>query len=438
MLNFLFCKDKNEFFDLAHNKTIYCLGGGKVFFEAYEELGLAQKRVIVLDNDLEKQRMGIKVGKDVVEVNPVDEIYNIDYSKSIVLITIMVKGFYSIKEQIDKMNSKIVEGYFYYSFRKGSSLYERSVERQKEINKRKDFLSENEALKKALKDVDDNKFILPKLNVIVTEKCSLRCKDCRALIPHVEKPKDEPLEKVKDEISKILDAVDEVIDIEPIGGEPFLYPNISELLEWLCSIDKIKNVCITTNGTIIPSKDCLEVLRNKKIFIYISDYGYIEKMAKIVETFEKEGIAFDTEVDQQWFDVGGFECRNRSIDELRLEYINCYCEFVLKYVWDNKIWLCPRAPRLSTLKVFESEHDYIDLSKYNDANNLRDAIKNSFFDEYAEACNYCNQGDYNLGIIPAGIQIKDKENHSRYTLIDRNRYERLMKLNDKLRQKEGL
>ena len=47
----------------------------------------------------------------------------------------------------------------------------------------------------------------------------------------VNNPQDEPLEKVIKEIDTILEVVDGVVDIEPIGGEPFLYPDLPELLE---------------------------------------------------------------------------------------------------------------------------------------------------------------------------------------------------------------
>lgn len=426
MFEFECCRNKEEFLNLAKEKLIICIGGGNLFREAYQELNMKSLSIVVCDNDINKQKNGIVIDNKKIDVKPLDYI-EVNDEKCIILITIMMKGFISMKPQLDDICKNIDrKGYLYYSFRKGSSLYERAVEREKEIIRRKHRVNSEIAISQARAVVSKDKLILPKLNVIVTEKCSLRCRDCRALIPHVKKPQDEPLDKVINEIEKILEAVDEVVDIEPIGGEPFLYPYLKDLLSYLCNHEKIRNVCITTNGTVVPDEACMNALKHEKIFVYISDYGYIEKMARIVSAFEKEKISFSIEVDQKWFDVGDFQNRNRNKDELRLEYLNCYCEFVLKYVWDNKIWLCPRAPRLSTLNVFESQHDYIDLNKIQDKKELQKALIDSFFEEYADACNYCNQGDPNIRILPAGLQINDNGNHSRFVLVDREDYEKYM------------
>lgn len=44
-------------------------------------------------------------------------------------------------------------------------------------------------------------------------------------MPDMCNPKDENLDQVIEEMNVILDAVDDIIDFEPIGGEPF-YINI--------------------------------------------------------------------------------------------------------------------------------------------------------------------------------------------------------------------
>ncbi len=424
MINLLCCKDKEEFLTQRQGRKIILVGSGALLSEAYDELHCSDESITVCSNGGLDSIMCDKKMKTI----PFEALREINESEELLVITLQIGEFILLKEKIESMLiGKNVDAYLYYSFRKEKSLLCRSIERQKKILKRREKLGETEARKKAEAVIPKDKFIIPKLNILVTEKCSLRCKDCRALIPYVVNPQDEPLEKVVHEVKQILEAVDGVVDVEPIGGEPFLYPYLVDLLKFLCSQEKIMNVCITTNGTIVPNQECLNALKNEKVFVYISDYGYIDKMAKVVATFEREKISFVTETDQQWLDVGGFECRNRTLDELKLEYLNCFGEFVLKYVWDNRIWLCPRAPRLSTLNVFESPHDYIELSKFSSSSELRDAIEHSFFEVYAEACNYCNQGDYDIKTIPAGRQIDDTRSPSRFTIVDRAEYEQLLK-----------
>lgn len=242
----------------------------------------------------------------------------------------------------------------------------------------------------------------------------------------VDNPQDEPLEKVIREIDAILDAVDGVVDIESIGGEPFLYLFLPELLEYLCSQDKIMNVCISTNATVIPSERCIAALRNKKIFIYVSDYGYLEMMAKVISVLESAGVSLVVESNQKWSDVGGIKYRNRNINNLKREYMNCYGQFMVKYVWDNKIWLCPRTPRLKILNVIDSSHDYIDIFGFKSKEELQEAIISCFFENYAESCSYCNQGDVDVLSISAGLQLDCDDKKSRFTIIDRVELEKLL------------
>ncbi len=415
---------------LDHSKQIICVGIGEMFRDALERLELRGRLGMLLDNSPEKQRKGIKIADRHWEIQSPAVLENLDLSGYTVLFS--TKYYDTLCKQINEIiGEKLIDAYVYPDIILYESLLNRSLDRYRYIYSKKfggcDEVRVQELLQQRSSELRGKKdyTIIPKLNVIVTEKCNLRCKDCRALIPLVERPADEPIELVKKEIDQILASVDKVVDVEPIGGEPLLYPDLAELLRYLCSKDKIDNVWITTNGTVLPNADLTEALQHEKVFIEMSNYGQIQQMARAIHYFENHGIQFSAYSDQTWFDVGGTECRNRSLDALKKEYSNCGCQYVLKYVWNNKIWICPRAPRLSTLGIFESEHDYIDLEKES-KESLRDKLVGFFFQEYAEACNYCNQGDLDIGYLPAGIQMNDKLQPSNYTIISCKEYTRLL------------
>ena len=328
MIKILSCKDKTDFDHISESKRIVCIGGGKIFREACEYLQLYNYNTIVLDNDKGKQNSGIEIEGTCITVLPVEAINDYkDDGSTLFLVTLTIRNYNFVRKEIDDISADyVIEAYLFTAFAKGTSIIERSIDRESEILIRKNKYSKEEAINIAKEHlstfISDKKLILPKLNFIITERCSLRCRDCRALIPHVKAQKDESYEKIVFELDAILNSVDAVVDVEPIGGEPFLHPEITRILEYFCRQEKIKNVCITTNGMVIPNEECLKILKNKKIHIYISDYGYIEKMAKLVAVFERENISFSVESDQYWFDVGGFESRNRNKEELKLEYLN--------------------------------------------------------------------------------------------------------------------
>lgn len=407
---------------------IICFGIGDMFFNMLKETELCNYITLLVDNK-KNGKVHTKTGE--IEIVSPELLCNINVSKTVVLIT---SKFY--KEIILQCNSienlQDVDCYIYNDLCWHDTLLNRSIQRMIKIDEEKgmnyiEAKKRADSYRKQLLKKEDY-FIIPKLNFIVTEKCSLKCKDCRALIPFVENPCDVKFEELIEEIDIILNAVDEVVDIEFIGGEPFVFPYLAQAIQYVAENYKVDNVVITTNGTILPDEGLIKALKNKKVFIVISDYGHIDKMAKLIKLFEKEGICFAIETDQIWFDVGNFEKRNRTREELIEEYHNCYCQYLVKYIYDKKIWVCPRAPRLSALKVFESENDYQELSAEDDKNITRKKIYDSFYAQYAEACNYCNQGDLNISLIKAGIQVDGRIAESEYTLIKREDYKELIKV----------
>lgn len=127
------------------------------------------------------------------------------------------------------------------------------------------------------------------LEIIVTENCNLRCKYCF----YLEKPN---INKQEIDFEKICDFINELkneVEINLItitGGEPFLYKNLKELIEFcrpICSV-----IRIFTNGTLINESNVKFIIKNN-VFLHISldsiSEEYVEKYRggyeKIINTF---------------------------------------------------------------------------------------------------------------------------------------------------------
>lgn len=117
------------------------------------------------------------------------------------------------------------------------------------------------------------RFILPRVTVSMTTRCVYRCKNCINMIPYYETQEDVPKEDIISDINNIVNNVDEWIFCELIGGEPFLYKDLNDVLEFVLSIWKIRNILIITNGALIPDKALFPLLRNDRVTVRISDYG---------------------------------------------------------------------------------------------------------------------------------------------------------------------
>ena len=98
---------------------------------------------------------------------------------------------------------------------------------------------------------------------------------------------------------------------------------------------------------------------------------------------------------------------------------------MIEYDWNNKIWVCPRAPRLSALNIFCDENDFQKLSKNDNAETVRDKILQTYNVKYAGACNYCSQGDLDIKFVRAGVQTDNRIFNSEYTIVKRKEYEEL-------------
>lgn len=417
--------------DEVADKKIVCFGAGKWFWEAIDNLDIYSSIALVIDNSEQKIGKKIEVNGYIYSIYSPEILKNLDIEKYVMIIT--TKYYKSVVEQCGKIERlSELPIYLYSDLRWRDDLRHRALEQYRQLSLHKGISIQDiqhglDNMKSRMESKADYT-IIPKLNFIVTEKCSLRCRDCRALIPHIQNPGEVSFEELKEEIDTVMNAIDELVDAEPIGGEPFLYSFLPEVVDYLAGNKKIDNVVITTNGTIVPNERLTMALMNKKVMVYISDYGYVDKMAKLVRHFELNGIAFQTETDMQWMDVGGVEYRNRNKEELKEEYMDCYCQYLVKYIWDRKIWLCPRAPRLSSLGIICDEHDYEVLSKNEQPQVTRKKILDSFEVDYAEACNYCDQGNVDIKYIKAGVQINEKVSGSEYTLIKRSEYEELLQI----------
>ena len=73
--------------------------------------------------------------------------------------------------------------------------------------------------------------------MVLTEKCSLKCDGCSNLMQYYAKPIDEDFEQCIKSIDKFLNTVDYVFEIRVLGGEPFMYKRIYEVIEHLYKYD---------------------------------------------------------------------------------------------------------------------------------------------------------------------------------------------------------
>jgi len=240
------------------------------------------------------------------------------------------------------------------------------------------------------------------LDVVVTEKCSLRCLNCSNLMQYYKKPKDCSLKLLLDSLDKFMQNIDELYEARILGGEPFIYKELPSVVEKLASYDNCSKIIIFTNGTIVPQEDMIDCLRDKNVIVMISDYGEVSRnKGSLIKLLEDKQIPFVLEKIDTWQDCAKIKYRERSKDELKQIFGNC-CVFDVLTLLHGKLYRCPFAAHTENLDAIPTREN-IDLMK--DVN-LRDGIhKISSYKDFIQACNYCNGRDFNVGGVKAAEQL---------------------------------
>ncbi|MCI8938505.1 MAG: radical SAM protein [Dorea sp.] len=259
--------------------------------------------------------------------------------------------------------------------------------------------------------------VIPKIVFFLTTRCTLRCKECTALIPQFKNQVDIVVEQVIDDIEKVLEAVDEVIYVQLAGGESLLYPEFENILNYLIYHDKVLGITFVTNATITPSERILKLLENPKVYITISDYGNLDNLYNIVSLFEKREIAFELMPNMIWQKVGGTEYRNKELPQLKFEYLRCGNGMGCKMVENGYLHICDRSARMFMLNQFESTHDYTSLLC--EVNERKERIRDIYMADYADACNHCDYANVDTEKIEPAEQIGKQLRKSAYTIVKR-------------------
>ncbi len=265
------------------------------------------------------------------------------------------------------------------------------------------YLGSQDNLITILKKIFNNYLSLNYIELVITTKCTLRCKDCANLMPKYDKPYDVDLNVMKKSIQKLLNCCNEIKMFRILGGEPFCNPNLKFILKELNS-EKIKQIVIVTNGTLIPKdKELIECLKDNKVVIEISDYGeYSKKLDELIKFCENNNINFYSgSFIRLWQDYGELKKYKNDISKQFF-----YCSINCKSILNGKLYYCPRlAHGIDLGLIKDNKSEYIDLINNDDKLNKKLLKKYIFRNSPISACSYCKYATKNSNIIPVAEQL---------------------------------
>ncbi len=242
----------------------------------------------------------------------------------------------------------------------------------------------------------DEMLYLPYCVLCITNRCTLKCKNCAAFINKYQNKADYEKDSLIVNFAKIVDAVDGITELELMGGEPFLHREFGEILRWCIGQKKIHGVKIITNGTILPRPEIWELLKNSKVKLVIDDYGTLSgKLNHICEMAEQYGIHFERQKLQTWYQIEPICKKNLTVEEMQEIYYNCVFKTSIGMT-NGKFYHCNVSGHMHNTGLLPDEEvEYIQIENKDwQTDELRREIKSFLSKQYLRACSYCNYGSH--------------------------------------------
>lgn len=268
----------------------------------------------------------------------------------------------------------------------------------------------------------ENNICVEMVNFTPTMRCNLKCKLCGVLVPHYSYCPQMTVDEFEKSLEAMFQVVDYVRKLQITGGEPFMHPQLPELIKKCFQYEKqFDKVWILTNGTIPLKPELLEAISQHKdrILVHISDYGLKkENTEKLVRELQEIGCEYrylkyygEQQYFDGWVDQGDFVSHGREKKELRQIFKECphVCRGGSWYIRNGQVHWCGRAIRgMELQKIPLKDTEYLDLFE-----GTREEKREKFVKlmqlEFITACDYCN-GNYGTSQLgkryPAGEQIE--------------------------------
>jgi organic radical activating enzyme len=239
----------------------------------------------------------------------------------------------------------------------------------------------------------DNKLFMRSLDIMVTERCTLKCRDCSNLMQHYKKPEDLLLY----DVVRGIDAISwETNEVRLIGGEPFLYKYLDSVIIAASLNENIRFITVYTNGTLLPNDGLLEVMAVYNVIVLITEYKGLSRRAEpLRQLLDGRGITHHTIPTDYWTDCGQIFPRNRTIEELRETFATC-CGNNLYTLCGTKLYRCPFSANAHRLGLIPGNH--IDITKER-------SIKDFMEVDAISSCHYCAGRPFGAPTIEPAVQL---------------------------------
>lgn len=260
------------------------------------------------------------------------------------------------------------------------------------------------------------KACLMEVHSTITSRCTLKCRHCNMFMPYYKEQIDYTAIDILADLELLFRHVDYIVSYRLLGGEPLLNKELADMIELIGQKygDRIGNIGIITNGTLLPSEKLIEVSKKYDIKYDFSDYtdvvDYKERFENAVQIVSDANLRYSVNRSLRWCDFG-FPVNNRmyDFDKVREHMLSCGPIFHGlndgKYYYCHVSWSADKAKLLKTVP-----DDYLDLRVLNDDENAKEMIlehsKGNLAKGFVKLCKICGGcGNDNTEFVKAAQQM---------------------------------
>ena len=236
---------------------------------------------------------------------------------------------------------------------------------------------------------------ISKLILTVTERCTLRCRDCITRIPYFERAEQPSGYELKQIIDAAVLCVDGIYELYLQGGDSLLHPELVDVVTHALTYDTVYRVGVLTNAIVPVRAETWGKLRGRNIAFYVSDYGRPQQdVGRFVD--EMEALGFEYHINPRarvWSRVSVTTSPNTDAERNHYVFLNCIpasCPVILGTRL-TRCGLVASAVKQGSMPYIDA--DFVDLSAVMAGERLaetREAIRELVFEkEVMPSCAYC-------------------------------------------------
>ena len=243
-----------------------------------------------------------------------------------------------------------------------------------------------------------DKVYFPSNCFICTTVCTLNCRHCLNFAPYDKNKHHFDIQRLKRDVDTYFKHVDRVELFHISGGEPFSYPKLEELIEYIGKNyrNKISIFGIVSNATIIPGDNLCKLFKKYDMRVELDDYTVSVKnlqnnLEKIRKKLEQYNVCTQLNVPETFFEL--FPPKNVKNEYTEAELIAKFdaCANMYTELKNQKLYNCNYSEFAAEAGVFiKHDDEAFDLTGKFNKKELVEYRYGYSNKGYVEFCKYCN------------------------------------------------